>query len=272
MDIAVPPFAPSLTWVGEEPPPVERICARGPLLVHFIDAAHLSSVRTLPYLRAWHERYSPHGLTIVGVNSPRFTFMHERAKLAAALERLDVAFPVALDGEYRAWHDYGCEGWPSLFLWNRGGALRWFHFGEGEYNATEAAIREELLAVSPGLEPLEPLEPLRASDAPGALVARPTEELFPGGSISEPWRSSGPESRLDTAYAAGGAWATVDGEGLLTVSVDGGPPREIPVQAPGAYELSSHERHESHRLSLAASPNLDVYAVAFAAGLPGDGR
>lgn len=268
MDIAVPPFAPSLSWVGPEPPPVERICARGPLLVHFIDAAHLSSVRTLAYLSAWHDRYSPHGLTVTAVNSPRFPFTGEPPKLAAALERLGVRFPVAVDREYRAWHDYGCEGWPSLFLWSRGGALRWFHFGEGEYAATEAAIQEELLRVSPTLELPDLLDPLRPSDAPGALVARPTDELLPGGSPSEPWRSDGAESSLDIPYSAGGAWATVDGEGELTVSVDDGPPREIPVIAPGAYELSSHERHESHRLSLAASPTLDVYAVAFAAGLP----
>jgi hypothetical protein len=272
MDIAVPPFAPSLSWVGSQPPPVERICARGPLLVHFIDAAHLSSVRTLPYLNAWHERYSPQGLTVVGVNSPRFPFTGEPEKLAAALARLEISFPVALDGEYRAWHDYGCEGWPSLFLWSRGGALRWFHFGEGEYSATEAAIQEELQAVSPTLELPGPLEALRPSDAPGALVARPTDELLPGGSVSEPWRPSRPGDSLDVAYSAGGAWATVDGEGELSVSLDAGPAMPIPVDAPGAYELSRHDRHESHRLSLAASPTIAVYAVAFAAGLPPGGR
>jgi hypothetical protein len=268
MDIAVPPFARGLTWVGSEPPPVERICARGPLLVHFIDAAHLSSARTLPYLNAWHERYSRHGLTVVGVNSPRFPFTGEAKKLAAALGRLEVSFPVAVDGEYRAWHDYGCEGWPSLFLWNRGGALRWFHFGEGEYSATEAAIQNELLAVSPTLQPPKPLAPVRPSDAPGALVARPTEELLPGGSTAKPWRASGPGESLDVAYSAGGAWATVDGDGELTVSLDAGPPIRIPVDAPGAYELSSHERHETHRLSLTASAGIAVYAVAFAAGVP----
>src|SRR3954465_5121014 len=111
MDIAVPPFAPTLEWVGPEPAPVERICARGPLLVHFIDAAHLSSVRTLPYLTAWNERYSRHGLTGGGVNPPRFPFTREAPALAAPRERLGFPFPVAADGEHRAWHDYGCEGW-----------------------------------------------------------------------------------------------------------------------------------------------------------------
>jgi hypothetical protein len=270
MDIAVPPFPPGLSWMGAEPAPVDRVCARGPLLVHFIDAAHLSSVRTIPYVGAWHDRYSPHGLTVVGVNSPRFPFTAERSKLAAALDRLEVSFPVALDREYRAWHDYGCEGWPSLFLWGRGGALRWFHFGEGEYAATEAAIQHELLAVSPALDLPDPLPPLRPSDAPGALVARPTPELLPGGSTDRPWTAVEPGGSLEVSYEAGGAWAAVDGQGTISVTLDGAPAREIAVDAPGAYELTAHERHERHELSLRPSPGLSLYAIAFAAGPPAD--
>lgn len=268
LDIAVPPFHPSVRWLGSEPPAVERICARGPLLVHFIDAAHSSSVRTVPYLSAWQERYEARGLTVLGVNSPRFPFTGDAAKLAAALQGLEVRFPVALDDEYRAWHDYGCEGWPSLFLWGRGGALRWFHFGEGEYAGTEKAIQEELLAVSPALDLPVPLPPLRPADGPDALVARPTDELLPGGSIGEPWRAATPEESLEIAYAAGGAWASIDGQGILGVSLDGGDTREITVDAPGAYELTAHERHESHELSLTASPEIGIYAVSFAAGVP----
>jgi hypothetical protein len=268
MDIAVPPFPAGVPWVGPEPPPVDRICAGGPLLVHFVDVAHLSSARTIPYVTAWHERYSPRGLTVVGLNSPRFPFTGDEPKLTAALDRLRVEFPVALDAEYRAWHDYGCEGWPSLFLWGRGGALRWFHFGEGEYAATEAAIQEELIAVSPTIDLPQPLAPLRPTDAPGALVARPTDEVLPGGSISQPWRPAGREDSLELEYAAGGAWASVDGEGTLAVSLDGGSAQTVLVDAPGAYELSTHDRHGSHRLSLKASPGVAIYAIAFAAGLP----
>ncbi|TMK70789.1 MAG: hypothetical protein E6G49_10500 [Actinobacteria bacterium] len=268
IDIAVPPFSPRLRWLGGEPAPIERICARGPLLVHFIDAAHLSSVRTLPYVTAWGDRYAPHGLTVLGVNSPRFPFTGDEGKLAAALARLDVEFPVALDRDYLAWHDYGCEGWPSLFLWGRGGALRWFHLGEGEYAATEDAIQEELLAVVPTLELPEVLPPARPIDAAGALVARPTPELLPGGSISEPWRAGGPEDALEFDYEAGGAWASVDGKGELEVALDGGEPEAVAVDSPGAYELSAHERHEPHRISLTVRGNVAVYAITFAAGLP----
>jgi hypothetical protein len=268
MNIAVPPFPPRLRWLGREPAPVERICARGPLLVHFIDASHLSSVRTLPYLSAWNERYSPHGLTVLGVNSPRFPFTGEEAKLAPILERLAVAFPVALDDDYLAWHDYGCEGWPSLFLWGRGGALRWFHFGEGEYAATEAEIADELRALDPAFEPPPAIEPLRGSDAPGALVVPPSDELFPGGSTTIPWRAGPGVESLDFEYAAGGAHVSVAGSGLLRVALDGGRPHAIEVVAPGLIDLAVHPRHEGHSITLAADPEVEVYSVSFSAGLP----
>ena len=268
--IAVPPFPPGIAWIGSEPAAVERICAGGPLVVHFVDVAHPSSVRTITYLRAWAERYGGLGLSVIGVNSPRFPFTADPAKLAAALERLEVGFPFAADPAYEAWHSYGCEGWPSLFLWGTGGALRWYHFGEGEYRATEEAIRDELEGAEDRLP--EPMEPLRATDAPGAIVAVPSQEVFPGGSISEPWVAMADEPSLELDYAAGEAWASVDGIGSLTVSVDGARPSTVDVTAPGAYRLASHGHHEEHRLTLRASPGLDVYCVGFAAGVPRGAR
>src|SRR6266480_2696617 len=140
LDIAAPPLPPDARWVGDPPPPIERLTARGPVLVHFLDFAQLNSVRALPYPIAWAERYREAGLTVLGIHSPRFPFTADEAALRTCLERLGVRHPVAADLDHAVWHDYGCEGWPSLFLWSRGGVLRWFHFGEGEYEATERAI------------------------------------------------------------------------------------------------------------------------------------
>ena len=71
------------------------------------------------------------------MQSPRFPFGADEAAVAAGLAALGVEFPVAIDAEHDLWSAYGCEGWPSLFLWSLGGALSWVHFGEGEYLATE---------------------------------------------------------------------------------------------------------------------------------------
>ena len=257
---------PRLRWLNADRTPVlAELTAAGPVLVHFFDFAQLNSVRALPYVLAWVERYQPAGLATLGIHSPRFKFSAGRDALAPALERLGVAHPVADDSRYAVWHDYGCRGWPSLFLWGQGGALRWFHFGEGEYEATERAIAAELEALDPGYSSPPPLEPLRPADAPGALVARPTEEVLPGGSVSEPWDGRG---ALELDYAAGGAHASVDGAGELRVALEGGPARRVTVPGPGLVDLAVHPRHEPHRLRVEADPAVAVYSLSFSAGLP----
>jgi len=267
-DIAAPPFPPSTRWVGAEPPTIERLTAAGPVLVHFLDFAQLNSARVQPYLNAWAARYRGAGLAVLGVHSPRFAFTADPAVLASGLERLGVRHPVAADLDYAIWHDYGCEGWPSLFLWGRGGALRWFHFGEGCYEATERAIQDELRATNGARSLPPPMTPLRATDVPGATVIAPTEELLPGGSIREPWSPTPAHPALEVAYAAGGAFATVDGSGELRVRIDDADLEPIAVVDPGLRELASHARHEAHRLRIEPSPGVRVWSVSFAAGIP----
>ena len=245
-----------------------ELTASGPVLVHFFDFAQLNSVRTLPYVRAWHERYAATGLTVLGIHSPRFRFTATREGLEAAIERLEIPYRVAQDSSYAIWHDYGVKGWPSLFLWNTGGALAYFHYGEGEYRATEEAIQDELpTADALGALP-EPLPPLRASDAPEALVMPPTPEVFPGGSPTQAWAPESADAALELDYEAAGAYAAVDGTGELRVSLDGEADRAIAISAPGLYELAEHPRHERHSFSLRASAGVQVYSVDFAAGVP----
>jgi hypothetical protein len=267
--IAVPPLPADLRWVGvRRPPRIEPLVAVGPVLVHFFDFAQLNAVRTLPYLIAWHERYRDAGLALLGVHSPRFPFTSSAGVVAAAIDRLRIPYPVAVDAGFRVWRAYGCEGWPSLFLWGRGGALRWLHLGEGEYGATEEAIQELIHESRPDARLPDPLAPLRPSDAPGALVAPPSEEVFPGGSADQPWERGSGAAELELTYAAGGAYATLDGEGELEVELDGSARKPVPVAFGGLHELARHERHEEHRLLLRPSPGLRVWSVSFAAGLP----
>jgi hypothetical protein len=264
----VPPFPSGVAWIGNRPRAVERLSARGPVLVHFVDLGHLSSVRTLPYLAAWHERYARHGLSVIGVNSPRFSFTGDPAKLEAAARRLRIPFPLAADASRQIWRAYQPPGWPSLFLWGRGGTLRWYHFGEGEYAATEAEIRAELAAGGDDSGLPDPMAPLRATDAPRARVVPPSQEIFPGGDIGTPWRAEAGDEPLELAFEGAGAAVTVDGGGELTYAVDGEPARRLAISTPGLYELATYERHGSHRLRLIPSPGLEIWCIAFAPGVP----
>lgn len=267
-NIGAPDLPDGIEWVGNAPASMPALTAKAPVLVHFFDYAQLNSVRTLPYLNEWHRRYRAAGLRTVGVQAPRFSFGADAAEAAAGLAELGVEFPVAIDAERELWHAYGCKGWPSLFLWAQGGALAWFHFGEGEYRATEEAIQEELRKLDALRALPEPMAPLRATDAPDARVMPPSEELFPGGSWEHPWIAGEDGEELALEYAAGGAYATVEGTGALEVTLDGGVASTVEVDGSRLYRLAEHDRHESHNLELKPSEGLRVWSVSFAAGVP----
>ncbi|MGC1853678.1 MAG: hypothetical protein WA687_14740 [Solirubrobacterales bacterium] len=267
-NIAAPDLPEGVEWIGEAPRSMPVATAGGPVLVHFLDFAQLNSVRTLPYVTEWARRYAAHGLTTIGVQAPRFPFGAERNAVAAGLARLGVEFPVAIDTDRRLWHAYGCEGWPSLFLWKLGGALAWFHFGEGEYLATEEAVQGELREGDALRALPEPLDPLRPTDTPGAKVMPPTPELFPGGSWERPWTAGEDGMELEIEYEAGGANATVEGRGEIAIELDGATTEPVEVGGPALYPLAEHPRHEAHRLTLRPSPGLRVWSLSFAAGVP----
>jgi hypothetical protein len=265
--IAAPDLPAAIEWIGERPAPMPRLTAAGPALVQFFDFAQLNSVRALPYVREWHRRYAAAGLTVLGVQAPRFDFGADPAAVGAGLERLEVSFPVAIDSERELWFDYGCTGWPSLFLWGRGGTLRWYHFGEGEYLATEEAIQEQLRESGTDGELPEPLPPLRPTDAPGAAVMPPSSEVFPG--EGEPLQLDPGGPGIEVPYEAGGSYATLSGRGVVRVTLDGEAGGPVAVEGAGLYELAVHPRHEAHRLRLEASSGRPaVWSLSFAAGVP----
>jgi len=267
-NIGAPDLPAELAWIGGAPASMPALTAKGPVLVHFFDYAQLNSVRTLPYLTEWSRRYREAGMRTIGVQAPRFPFGADPTKVAPGLDELGIDFPVAIDAERELWHAYGCRGWPSLFLWGTGGALSWFHFGEGEYRATEEAIQEELRNLD-ALQTLpEPMAPLRPSDAPDAKVMPPTEEVFPGGSWERAWTAGEDGDKLSLEYAAGGGYATVEGSGTLAVSLDDDEPRNLLIDGARLYPFAEHRGHESHHLELQPSEGLRIWSISFAAGVP----
>ena len=262
-DIPLPPFAPGTAWIGGPEPVTERLTAQGPLLVHFFEVGELSSVRTLPFVASLHRRLGDLGLSVFGVHSPRSGLAATDEDLEAAIGRLDVPFPVANDRDHRIWHAYGCEGWPSTFLWRRGGTLRWVHFGEGAYHETEGEIRDELATESAGELPGSVLEEPRAGTPP--QVEKPSDEVFPVGSHDRPW-SGAPDEPLEIEYAGAGAWVAFGGEGEVEIRVDGEAAAPIEVVAPGLYEVSAHASHGIHEIAMWPRGSVQIWSVAFAPG------
>jgi thiol-disulfide isomerase/thioredoxin len=111
------------------------------VLIDFWTYTCINCLRTLPALRAWHERYERDGLVIVGVHTPEFTFERDRENVERAIEDNDLRYPVAQDNAYGTWNAWGNQYWPAKYLIDAEGQVRHVHFGEGAYGETENAIR-----------------------------------------------------------------------------------------------------------------------------------
>jgi thiol-disulfide isomerase/thioredoxin len=239
-DIAIPAFPRPGTWINARTMRSQDL--RGaPTLVEFWDFCRPNSIRTLPYLRAWDERYRAAGLRVIGVHSAGFAPSSDPDAVRAAVARLGVEYPVIIDGDLSIWQDYDNLGWPSRYLFDARGMLSDYHFGEGAYVETERAI-QELLGVDG-----EPVAPVRPEDAEGAALVVQSDDVM--GEYRGP-------------YEAGEVWAVLDGRGTVTA---GG--REVAVDHPGAYRLIRHERSTAGELELAVGEGVVCHAVCFAPGL-----
>ena len=116
------------------------------VLLEFWTFACVNCQRTLPFLRRMHDQYQP-DLTVVGVHSPEFPFERPAQNVERAVRESVLEYPVGLDNDFVAWNAYGNRYWPTMYLIDRAGQIRYTQIGEGNYSRTEAAIRT-LLAES----------------------------------------------------------------------------------------------------------------------------
>jgi hypothetical protein len=176
-DIAAPEFPSGIEWLNVAFLRMDKQLGRHAVLVEFWDHARVNSLRTLPYVQAWHDRYGEHGLRVIGVHSPGYSFGRDRETVSAAVDRLGIQYAVALDPDLEVWHLYGNKGWPARYLFDRRGWLRLIHYGEGEYVETELAIQELLSEIDDELSFPEPLAPLRPEDEPGVALEPQTADV-----------------------------------------------------------------------------------------------
>jgi hypothetical protein len=239
-DIPAPPFPTGVEWVNVAPLRMDKQHGR-PVLVEFWDFCRPNSLRTLPYVKAWHERYAAEGLRVITVHSPGFPPGEDADAVRSAVARLQIAHPVCIDLDFALWRAYDNEGWPARYLWDADGHLAEYHYGEGGYADTERAIQELL-----GIE-REPVGALHPEDDPEARIVAPTPDR--DGAYRGP-------------YAAGGVWAVLGGTGEVTVNGDA-----FDARWPGAHRLLSHPRHVEGVLDLRVGDGVTCYRTCFTPGL-----
>jgi len=143
-----PGFDGAVTWLNSAPLTPQSL--RGKVvLVDFWTYSCINCIRTLPYVRAWADKYRDQGLTVVGVHTPEFRFEQDLTNVTAALARFRIDFPVAVDSNQRIWDAWGNNAWPAYYLVDATGKVRYRQLGEGGYDKLERQI-QALLAEARG--------------------------------------------------------------------------------------------------------------------------
>lgn len=261
----LPGFDGAVGWLNSSPLTAEGL--RGKVvLVDFWTYSCINCLRTLPYLKAWYERYKDQGFVIVGVHSPEFAFEKDERNVRRAVREFGIEYPVALDNDYAIWQDFNNQYWPAHYFVDAQGRIRGHHFGEGNYEESEELIRT--LLAEAGEQSLPAMAPETAGQgieaaagktevrSPETYVGYGRAENFtsPGGFAHEAAKSYVAPSSLElNQWALDGNW-TVEGE------------RAMANAAPGKIVFRFHARD----LHLVLGPGADGKPVRFRVRVDGE--
>ncbi|MBC7935758.1 MAG: redoxin domain-containing protein [Rhizobacter sp.] len=135
-------------WLNS--PPLKALDLKGKVIViNFCTYSCINWIRTLPYMRAWSEKYKEHGLVVIGIHTPEFEFEKNEKNIKQALKAFNISYPVAIDNNYDIWNAFNNQYWPALYFVDAKGNIRHHYFGEGNYEQSEQVI-QQLLAQATG--------------------------------------------------------------------------------------------------------------------------
>jgi cytochrome c biogenesis protein CcdA/thiol-disulfide isomerase/thioredoxin len=287
-----PPFASIQGWLNS--PPLTLAHLRGKVvLIDFWTYSCVNCLRTLPFVKAWAARYRASGLVVVGVHTPEFAFEKEASNVRENVRRLGIRYPVALDPDYGTWNAWHNRYWPAKYLIDRRGHVRYYHFGEGEYDRAQQAIRQllagrrERLPVRTHGVDRTPTDVLQtpesylgyerlarnggSDDVPDErhdyrLPARlESDELAFGGTwkVERERAVAGSDARLRLRFQAHAVYLVLGGRGTVRVLVDGRERRPVRVAGDRLYTLVRQPAGGEHLLELRLTPGLAAYAFTF---------
>jgi len=139
----LPPLDGAVQWLNS--PPLTAQALKGKVvLVDFWTYSCINCLRSLPYVKAWAEKYRDQGLVVIGVHAPEFAFERDVGNVTKAMKDLGITYPVAIDNDYKIWRAFNNEYWPAHYFADAQGRIRYHHFGEGEYAESERVIQQLL--------------------------------------------------------------------------------------------------------------------------------
>jgi thiol-disulfide isomerase/thioredoxin len=188
---ALPPLSGAVQWLNSAPLTAESLEGKV-VLVDFWTYSCINCLRTLPYVRAWAEKYRAQGLVVIGVHAPEFAFEKNVDNVRKAVADLRITYPVAIDNDYAIWRAFSNEYWPAHYFIDAQGRIRHHHFGEGEYEESEHVI-QQLLAEAGSTHVVEGVVAVNASGAQAAPAMDEvlSEETYIGYARAEHFVSPG---------------------------------------------------------------------------------
>jgi cytochrome c biogenesis protein CcdA/thiol-disulfide isomerase/thioredoxin len=228
---AMPQLTGAVEWLNS-PPLTNEELKGNVVLIDFWTYSCINCLRTIPYVRAWAEKYKDQGLVVIGVHTPEFAFEKDIGNVKSAIADLKIGYPIAVDNDYAIWRAFNNRYWPAHYFIDAQGRIRHHHFGEGSYDVSERVI-QELLAeagktgLSSGLVAVN----ATGAEAPAALETVKSPETYigyeraenfisPGGLVENAAHVYAPEAPRLNEWALSGDW-TVDKEHARLNAMDG---------------------------------------------------
>ena len=228
----IPPLSGAVEWLNS--PPLTREGLKGKVvLVDFWTYSCINCLRSIPYIKAWAEKYKDQGLVVIGVHTPEFAFEKSVANVKSAVADLKIGYPVAIDSNYAIWRAFSNEYWPAHYFIDAEGRIRHHHFGEGDYEESERIIQTLLQeagekTLSSGIVSVKASGAEAASDAasvrsPETYIGYERAENFvsPGGAVRDKPHTYTEGSPRLNEWGLLGDW-TIKGEHATLDQKDGG--------------------------------------------------
>jgi cytochrome c biogenesis protein CcdA/thiol-disulfide isomerase/thioredoxin len=265
MEAELPSLDGATSWLNS-PPLTPQVLRGKVVVVDFWTYSCINCLRSLPFVRAWYEKYKDHGLLVIGVHTPEFGFEKNAENVRRAVLDLGISYPVALDNNYSLWRAFNNQYWPAHYFVDATGRIRGHHFGEGDYDASEQTIRQLLTQAGyanlppPGsatqtASGVEAAADMAHDQSPETYIGYQRAQSFssPGGAVPDrPHNYQAPASLALNQWALAGTW-TVNSE----MAVLGTAPGEI------SFRFFARDLH------LVLGPGADGKPVRFRVQLDG---
>ncbi len=278
--------------MNSEPLTMERLKGKA-VLVDFWTYTCINCIRSIPYLKKWHGKYSKKGLVIVGVHSPEFGFEGDVGNVERAVKELGIEYPVAADSDRETWDAFTNQYWPAKYLIDKEGYVQYVHFGEGGYTQTEERI-QKLLGIEEELGK-EEFEGYVFDQSPETYAGYGANDGLGSGLVCDEsgcsrYVDSGEHER-DTIYPEG-EWVQEEDYLELTkapgkisyrfnarqvnvvieplggnvgaeVQIDGQSKQKITLESPRMYTVYQDKKYSERKLTLVFGGKVRVYAFTF---------